>query len=55
MGSSMGKVISIKNMLDTVLFIGFEEIELQPVVTSMELPAQFRDMEPLPERVKPEG
>ena len=49
----MGKVISIKNML--VLFIEFEEIELQPVVTSMELPAQFRDMEPLPERVKPEG
>ena len=47
--------ISITKMLATALFIDFGESEHQPVDTSMELPAQFRDMEPLPERVKPEG
>ena len=41
------KVISIKNMLYKVLFIDFGEIELQPVDTSMELPAQFRYLKPL--------
>ena len=40
-------MISIKNMLDTVLFIDFGKIALQPVDTSMELPAQFRYLRPL--------
>ena len=41
------KVISNKNNMDTILFIDFGEIKLQPVDTSMELPAKFRYLRPL--------
>merc|ERR1719318_1719897 len=50
-----GKVISIAIQVATVLFIDFGESEQQPVGTFMELPVQFRNLEPLAERVKLEG
>ena len=39
----------------TVLFVDFGESEQQPVDIFKELPGQFRDLEPLAERVKLEG